>query len=78
MAQLQSQSCAALRPEVDAHRRHGRFLLPSSATGALLCQPAESLAGRGSCVELTPLLAAKLVPDLALQPCGCTAASGYA
>jgi len=55
----------ALRPEIDAHRRPGRFLLLGSASGELLRQSGESLAGRVSYVELTPLLAAELQPDLA-------------
>jgi uncharacterized protein len=54
----------ALRPEIDAHRQPGRFLLLGSAQGALLQQSAESLAGRVGHVELTPLLAAELPPDL--------------
>lgn len=52
----------ALRPEIDAHRRPGRFLLLGSASGGLLRQSAESLAGRIGYVELTPLLAAELQP----------------
>jgi predicted AAA+ superfamily ATPase len=55
---------AALRPEIDAHRQPGRFLLLGSAQGALLQQSAESLAGRVGYVELTPLLAAELPSDL--------------
>jgi len=59
---------AALRPEIDADRRPGRFLLAGSASGDLLRQSGESLAGRVSYVELTPLLASELQPDLlALQ-----------
>ena len=59
---------AALRPEIDADRRPGRFLLAGSASGDLLRQSGESLAGRVSYVELTPLLASELPPDLlALQ-----------
>ena len=54
----------ALRPEIDAHRLPGRFLLLGSASGELLRQSGESLAGRVSYVELTPLLAAELPPDL--------------
>lgn len=46
-----------LRPEIDAHRRAGRFLLLGSASGDLLRQRAESLAGRVGHVELTPLQA---------------------
>jgi predicted AAA+ superfamily ATPase len=45
-----------LRPEIDADRRPGRFLLLGSASGVLLRQTAESLAGRVSYLELPPLL----------------------
>ncbi len=51
---------AALRPEIDADRRVGRFLLLGSASGDLMRQSGESLAGRVSYLELTPLLAAEL------------------
>ena len=44
-----------LRPEIDALRRPGRFLLLGSASGKLLQQSSESLAGRVSYLELTPL-----------------------
>lgn len=53
-----------LRPEIDADRRPGRFLLLGSASGALLRQRAESLAGRVGYLELTPLLATELPQDL--------------
>lgn len=56
---------AQLRPEIDADRRAGRFLLLGSASGALLRQTSESLAGQVAYVELTPLLAAELEADLA-------------
>lgn len=56
---------AALRPEIDADRRPGRFLLLGSASGELLRQSGESLAGRVSTLELTPFLAAELSLDLA-------------
>ncbi len=46
---------AELRPEIDALRRPGRFLLLGSASGKLLQQSSESLAGRVSYLELTPL-----------------------
>jgi predicted AAA+ superfamily ATPase len=55
---------AALRPEIDDDRRPGRFLLLGSASGELLRQSAESLAGRAATVELTPFLASELQPDL--------------
>ncbi|MBI5899873.1 MAG: ATP-binding protein [Rhodocyclales bacterium] len=47
----------ALRPEIDADRRPGRFLLLGSASGKLLRQSSESLAGRVAYLELTPFLA---------------------
>jgi uncharacterized protein len=43
-----------LRPEIDAQRQPGRFLLLGSASGKLLQQTSESLAGRISYLELTP------------------------
>jgi len=52
---------AALRPEIDADRRPGRFLLLGSASGRLLRQSSESLAGRVSTVELGPLLASEVL-----------------
>jgi hypothetical protein len=52
---------AALRPEIDQDRRPGRFLLLGSASGTLLRQSSESLAGRVAYLELTPLLAAELL-----------------
>ena len=58
---------ADLRPEIDADRHAGRFLLLGSASGALLRQSGESLAGRVSYVELTPFLAAELEADLATE-----------
>ena len=59
----------ALRPEIDADRRPGRFLLLGSASGPLLQQSSESLAGRASYAELTPFLASEVTHDLAsLQP----------
>ena len=55
----------ALRPEIDQDRRPGRFLLLGSASGDLLRQTSESLAGRVSYLELTPFLANELPPDWA-------------
>ncbi len=54
-----------LRPEIDAERRPGRFLLLGSAAGELLRQRAESLAGRIGYLELTPLLAREMPRDRA-------------
>lgn len=54
----------ALRPQIDAARQPGRLLLLGSASGKLLRQSAESLAGRVSYLELAPLLAQEL-PDVA-------------
>jgi len=53
---------AQLRPEIDAQRRPGRFLLLGSASGRLLQQSSESLAGRASYLELTPFLASEISP----------------
>lgn len=55
---------SALRPEIDHDRRPGRFLLLGSASGKLLGQSAESLAGRVGYLELTPLLATEVGADL--------------
>lgn len=51
---------SALRPEIDADRRPGRFLLLGSASGKLLGQSAESLAGRVGYLDLPPLLATEV------------------
>jgi hypothetical protein len=51
---------SALRPEIDAHRKPGRFLLLGSASGKLLNQNSESLAGRVSYLELAPFLLAEI------------------
>ncbi|MBA2721880.1 MAG: ATP-binding protein [Methylibium sp.] len=61
--QLVPELFAALRPEIDDDRRAGRFLLLGSASGALLRQSGESLAGRVSYLELTPLLVSELQPE---------------
>lgn len=54
-----------LRPEIDAARDPGRFLLLGSASGKLLKQSSESLAGRVGYLELTPLLVDEVVADSA-------------
>jgi len=56
---------AWLRPEIDAARRPGRFLLLGSASGVLLRQSAESLAGRVAYLELTPFLLDEIVAGAA-------------
>ena len=53
-----------LRPEIDAQRRAGRFLLLVSASGVLLRQSAESLAGRVSYLELPSLLWSEVQSEL--------------
>jgi hypothetical protein len=59
---------AELRPEIDAVRQPGRFLLLGSASGKLLRQSSESLAGRVAYLELTPLQVDELALDhLGLQ-----------
>jgi uncharacterized protein len=54
---------AQLRPEIDAQRKAGRFLLLGSASGKLLKQSSESLAGRVSYLELTPLQVGEVMQD---------------
>lgn len=54
---------AHLRPEIDDERRPGRFLLLGSASGKLLRQSAESLAGRIAYLQLTPFLIDEVVSD---------------
>lgn len=63
-----------LRPEIDAERRAGRFLLLGSASGPLLRQSAESLAGRIAYLELTPLLVAELGAAVAGHPAAAASA----
>lgn len=63
--QLVPELFSALRPEIDAQRRPGRFLLLGSASGELMRQRSESLAGRISYLELPPVLAAEQPTDLA-------------
>jgi len=53
----------ALRPAIDARRHPGRFLLLGSASGPLLRQSSESLAGRVAYLELTPLQVREIGPD---------------
>ena len=73
--QLVPQLFSALRPEIDADRRAGRFLLLGSASGELLRQTGESLAGRVAYVELTPLLVAECLAGLGSGPPGDPAAA---
>lgn len=61
--QVMPELFAALRPEIDAARKPGRFLLLGSASGKLLNQSSESLAGRVSYLELAPLLLAEIGPE---------------
>ncbi len=60
------QLFAQLRGVIDQRRREGKrsaqFLLLGSATGALLQQSAESLAGRIAYLELPPLCADEVLP----------------
>ena len=54
--QLLPEVFSLLRAEIDRDRRPGRFLLLGSASGPLLRQSHESLAGRIAELELTPFL----------------------
>jgi predicted AAA+ superfamily ATPase len=61
---------AVLRGVIDIRRRAGeaagQFLLLGSASGVLLQQASESLAGRVAQLELAPLQAREVVPDAAV------------
>ena len=54
--QMLPEFFSLLRSEIDRDRRPGRFLLLGSASGPLLRQSHESLAGRIAQVELTPFV----------------------
>jgi predicted AAA+ superfamily ATPase len=58
---------AALRSLIDEDRRPGRFLLLGSASPAPLRQTSETLAGRVSILELTPLLLREVLPPVPLE-----------
>jgi uncharacterized protein len=60
-----------LRPEMDAYRKPGRFLLLGSASGKLLAQSAESLAGRVAYLQLSPFLASEVASDAAAKSLAC-------
>jgi len=53
-----------LRSLIDEHRRPGRFLLLGSASPKLLQRSSETLAGRLSILELTPIGRAEIPEDL--------------
>lgn len=62
--QNQPQILNELRGEIDADRRAGRFLLLGSASFKLLKQ-SQSLAGRLSLVDMSPLLVSEAAPEFA-------------
>ena len=62
--QLLPEFFSLLRAEIDRDRRPGRFLLLGSASGPLLHQSQESLAGRIAQVELTPFLLSEVAPAI--------------
>ena len=62
--QAAEEMFARLRGTIDAdRRRNGRFLLLGSVAPSLMMRASESLAGRLSVIELTPLSLAELVGD---------------
>jgi predicted AAA+ superfamily ATPase len=65
--QLLPEFFSLLRAEIDRDRRPGRFLLLGSASGPLLRQSQESLAGRIAQVELTPLLLKEVAQAISWQ-----------
>ena len=60
--QLMPAIFSALRPEIDALRKPGRFLLTGSANPAMIKGVAESLAGRVAYMELTPVMLNEVMP----------------
>ena len=65
--QLMPAIFSALRPEVDALRKPGRFLLTGSSNPAMIKGVAESLAGRVAYMELTPFMLNEVMPKYTLQ-----------
>jgi hypothetical protein len=59
--QLKPELFTALRPEIDALRKPGRFILTGSANPALVKGVAESLAGRIAYLHLTPFGADEVI-----------------
>jgi predicted AAA+ superfamily ATPase len=58
---------SALRPEVDALRKPGRFLLTGSANPVMIKGVAESLAGRVAYMELTPFMLNEVISKYTMQ-----------
>ena len=65
--QLMPAIFSALRPEIDALRKPGRFLLTGSANPAMIKGVAESLAGRAAYMELTPFMLTEVLPKYTQQ-----------
>ena len=65
--QLMPAIFSALRPEVDAFRKPGRFLLTGSANPVMIKGVAESLSGRAAYMELTPFMLDEVTPKHSLQ-----------
>lgn len=65
--QLMPAIFSALRPEVDALRKPGRFLLTGSSNPAMIKGVAESLAGRVAYMELTPFMLNEVMPKYTMQ-----------
>jgi predicted AAA+ superfamily ATPase len=65
--QLMPEIFSALRPEVDAMRKPGRFLLTGSANPLMIKGVAESLAGRVAYMELTPFMLNEVMPKYNMQ-----------
>jgi len=65
--QLMPVIFSALRPEVDALRKPGRFLLTGSANPVMIKGVAESLSGRAAYMELTPFMLDDVTPKYSLQ-----------
>jgi hypothetical protein len=73
--QLLPEFFSLLRAKIDRDRRPGRFLLLGSASGPLLRQSHESLAGRIAQLELTPSCSRRWRRLPAGSSCGCAGGS---
>ncbi|CAG5069763.1 hypothetical protein DYBT9623_02500 [Dyadobacter sp. CECT 9623] len=65
--QLQPELFSLLRPLIDAERTPGRFIILGSASPALIKGVSESLAGRISYIELTPIGLPELPDEISMR-----------
>ena len=65
--QIMPELFSTLRPLIDEHRKPGRFILLGSASPSLVKGVSESLAGRISYLELTPIGLTEIPNDISLR-----------